>query len=318
MFALAAAAGFLLSSGIAAQAAPIRVLIVDGQNNHRWQLTTPVLKKVLDEAGLFQTDVVTAPPKGSDLSGFKPEFSKYQVVVMNYNNDAQTIDWPEATQKAFEDFVQNGGGMVSVHAADNSFPTWRAYNLMIGIGGWGNRDEKSGALWYYKDGKLVSDTTPGRGGSHVNRLPYKVTIRNSDHPITKGLPKEWMHQGDELYNSLRGPGENMTVLATAHSDPMPGKGTNRDEPDLMVLNYGKGRVFHTTMGHDVSAMSCVGFITTFLRGTEWAATGKVTQKVPANFPTADSVSYRPDIAAMDPGYFPAPPAPRGPAPQAAK
>ena len=308
-----AAAGFLLSSVVAAHAAPIRVLIVDGQNNHRWQLTTPVLKKVLDEAGLFQTEVVTAPPKGSDLSGFKPEFSKYQGVVTNFYYVAQTIDWPPESQKAFVVFVQYGGGMVSVHAADNSFPAWRAYNLMIGIGGWGNRDEKSGPLWYYRDGKLVSDTSTGRGGSHVNRLPNKVTIRNSDHPITKGLPKEWMHQGDELYNSLRGPGENMTVLATAHSAPMPGKGTDRDEPDLIVLNYGKGRIFHTTMGHDVSAMSCVGFITTFLRGAEWAATGKVTQKVPANFPTADSVSYRPDIAAMDPAYFPAPPVARGPA-----
>ena len=70
----------------------------------------------------------------------------------------------------------------------------------------------------------------------------------------------------------------------------------------MVLHYGKGRIFHTVMGHDVFALSCVGFITTFQRGTEWAATGKVTQKVPANFPTANSVSYRTDLAAMDPGY----------------
>ena len=111
----------------------------------------------------------------------------------------------------------------------------------------------------------------------------------------------WMHQGDELYATLRGPGEHMTVLATAFSDPA-NQGTGRDEPQLMVLSYGKGRVFHTTMGHDVNALSCVGFITTLQRGTEWAATGKVTQKVPANFPTANSVSYRTDIAAMDPKF----------------
>jgi hypothetical protein len=41
-------------------------------------------------------------------------------------------------------------------------------------------------------------------------------------------------------------------------------------------------------------------MTTFQRGTEWAATGKVTQKVPKDFPTADTVSYRADLAAMDP------------------
>jgi len=66
----------------------------------------------------------------------------------------------------------------------------------------------------------------------------------------------------------------------------------------MVSTFGKGRVFHTTMGHDIPALSCVGFIATFQRGTEWAATGNVTQKVPADFPTSDKVSIRADIAAM--------------------
>lgn len=115
----------------------------------------------------------------------------------------------------------------------------------------------------------------------------------------KGLPKVWMHAGDELYATLRGPGENMTILATAYSDPA-NQGTGHDEPVLMTIRYGKGRVFHTTMGHDIAALACVGFITTFQRGAEWAATGKVTQKVPANFPTADAVSTQAEIAAMAP------------------
>ena len=112
----------------------------------------------------------------------------------------------------------------------------------------------------------------------------------------------WMHAADELYATLRGPGKNMTVLATAHSDPK-NKGTDRDEPMAMVLSYGKGRVFHTTMGHDVSALSCVGLMTLIQRGTEWAATGRVTQNVPANFPTANTVSFRADIASMDPAFL---------------
>ena len=146
-------------------------------------------------------------------------------------------------------------------------------------------------MWYFKEGKLVSDPSPGHAGSHGTRRPFKVEAREPEHPILKGLPPVWMHAPDELYATLRGPGKNMTVLATAYSDPQ-NTGTGHDEPILMALNYGKGRVFHTVLGHDATGLSCVGFITTFQRGTEWAATGKVTQKPPAGFPTAETVSYR--------------------------
>src|SRR5207302_8793120 len=104
----------------------------------------------------------------------------------------------------------------------------------------------------------------------------------ANHPITRGLPQSWMHQADELYARLRGPGRNMTVLATAYSDPA-NQGSGHDEPLLMALTFGKGRVFHTALGHDVVGLSSTDFIVTFQRGTEWAATGEVTQKVPASF-----------------------------------
>jgi type 1 glutamine amidotransferase len=128
-----------------------------------------------------------------------------------------------------------------------------------------------------------------------------MTVRDSTHPIMRGLPPLWMHQGDELYARLRGPGRNMTALATAYSDPA-NAGSGRDEPTLLALSFGKGRVFHTTLGHDINALSSVDFIVTLQRGAEWAATGQVTQKAPASFPTANTVSYRADLAAMDPGY----------------
>jgi mono/diheme cytochrome c family protein len=295
-------AGALLVLGSVEQAAaPIRVMLLDGESGgpyHKWQLTSQVLRKQLDETGLFQVDVVTAPPAGSSFTAFKPEFVKYQAVVLNY--DAPDERWPSELKASFEQYVRTGGGLVIVHAADNAFPRWKAFNDMIGVGGWRDRTEQAGPFWYVKDGTLTSDTSPGRAGSHGERLPFRITVRDSSHPITKGLPALWMHQGDELYAALRGPGQNMKVLATAHSDPS-NKGTGRDEPQIMVLNYGKGRVFHTTLGHDVSALSSVDFVATFQRGTEWVATGAVTQKVPADFPTADTVSVRADVAAMEQG-----------------
>ena len=290
----------LLTSVLPLRAAsPVRVMILDGQSGgtyHDWQHTTPVLKKELEDAGLFQVDVVTAPPSGGDFKKFRPDFKQYQAVVLNYDGP----DWPAELKASFENYVKEGGGLVIVHAADNAFPDWRAFNQMIGIGGWRGRNEKSGPYWYYKDGKLTSDTAPGAAGSHGQRTPYRVTVREK-HPITDGLPPLWMHQGDELYARLRGPGKNVTVLATAYSDPS-NSGSGHDEPVLMAISYGRGRVFHTTMGHDINALSSVDFVVTFQRGAEWAATGKVTQKVPASFPTANSVSYRTDFAAMDPGY----------------
>jgi uncharacterized protein len=279
-------------------ATPISVMLLDGESAgpyHAWKSVTPVLKRELEETGLFQVDVVTAPSSSDSaaLAAFQPDFNKYRAIVFNYD----APDWPAALKDSFDRYMKDGGGLVIVHAADNAFAGWKQYNEMIGIGGWRNRTATAGPYWFYRDGKLVSDSSPGPTGSHGARLPFQVTAREPEHPIMKGLPRVWMHQGDELYATLRGPGENMTVLATAHSDPA-NNGTGRDEPILITLSYGKGRIFHTTMGHDVSALSCVGFIATFQRGTEWAATGKVTQKAPDSFPTATTVSYRPDIVSL--------------------
>ncbi len=270
-----------------------KTLIITGQNNHNWQASSPVLKTILDETGIFSCDIILTPPQDSDMSGFCPDFSKYRLIVMDYNGDP----WPEKTKSAFVDFVRNGGGLVIYHAADNSFPGWKEYNEMTGLGGWGDRNEKDGPYVYYKNDVLMTDTSPGTGGSHGARREFLVKARMPEHPVMKGLPAEWLHGTDELYSQLRGPAKNLQILATAFADSAAGGGTMRDEPVLMTVTYGKGRIFHTTMGHAEDgggpAMQCTGFITTFRRGAEWAATGRVTQRVPDDFPTADKAVLRP-------------------------
>ena len=237
----------------------LSVLLVDGQNNHAWPRTSPVLRAILEETGRFTVDVATSPPNGADLSGFQPDFAAYDVVVSNYNG----ATWPEETRDAFEAYVSGGGGFVCVHAADNAFPEWRAYNEMIAVGGWGRRTEASGPYLRLRDGAWTQDTTAGRGGSHGRQHEFLLEAR-AEHPILEGLPERWLHTQDELYDRLRGPALNVTVLASAYSRKETG-GSGEHEPILMTIDYGEGRVFHTTMGHDVPALRCVGFQATLDR-----------------------------------------------------
>lgn len=298
---LAGILGFILLAPSCTQApkndAPNKALIVTGQNNHDWKVSTPVLKQILENSGLFSVEIAQAPAQGKDMSTFKPEFSKYQVVVLDYNGDY----WSDETKKAFLDYISGGGGVVVYHAADNAFGNWPEYNKIAGLGGWGDWGEKNGPYLRWRNGGIVRDTVPGPTGAHGDQHAFQVTVRDAEHPITKGLPARWMHSQDELYSQLRGPAENMTVLATSFADTAK-HGTGEHEPVLMTINYGKGRIFHTVLGHagDVTsnpAMQCVGFIVTMQRGAEWAATGVVTQAVPEVFPTWNVESrwplYRP-------------------------
>ncbi|MGE0757821.1 MAG: ThuA domain-containing protein [Pirellulaceae bacterium] len=264
-------------------------LIIDGQNNHAvWPQTTQMMKKYLEETGQFTVEIATTAKQGTDPE-FRPDFRRYHVVVSNYNGAA----WPEATQRAFEQYVTDGGGFVVVHAANNAFSNWAAYNEIIGLGGWGGRTERHGPYVFVDaQGKVVRDTSPGRGGHHGPQHPFTLIVRDDQHPVTRGMPREWLHANDELYDLLRGPATGIQILATAYADPAQG-GSGRHEPMIFTVQYGKGRVLHTPLGHGVDSQECVGFITTLQRGAEWAASGNVTQSIPADFPTAESVRRRP-------------------------
>lgn len=295
-------------------ARPLKVLLIDGQNNHNWVETSPVIKTILEKTGRFVVDTSTCPqalPKKPKLNkqdknnpekvaefrkamdrwnktmekakpineaawkAWRPHFNDYDVIVSNYNGQA----WPEAMEQAFEAYMRQGGGLVVVHAADNAFSHWGEYNKMIAVGGWGGRNEKSGPMLRYRNGRWIQDHSPGRGGTHGKQVATHVVSHKPDHPIMQGLPEKWMHVTDEIYGKLRGPAENVTVLASSFSDTKD-RGTGEQEPGLMVIDYHKGRVFHTIYGHAAEQMQGLGFQITLQRGTEWAATGRVTLPLP--------------------------------------
>ena len=296
-------------------AEPLDVLIIDGQNNHGvWPKTTMMMKQYLENCGRFKVDIsrtrytwsggdyvdqfpledgktyehLDAPKSDPE---FKPSFSNYDVIVSNFGYNA--APWPKDTQESFTEYIADGGGLVIVHAANNSFGDWNEYNKIIGLGGWSGRNEKTGPYVYIDaKGQTVRDGSPGSGGSHGPQHSFQIVVRNDNHPITRGLPRSWMHAQDELYQMLRGPAANMAILATAYADKKQA-GTGRHEPMMMTIDYGHGRVYHTPMGHADYSMECVGFITTFVRGAEWAATGNVTlTDIPDDFPGRNKTRQR--------------------------
>ena len=293
-------ASLLLLSAIAvmpasAKGKQLKALIVSGQNNHNWPVSHQALKLILDNSGMFESDIVLTAKASGDMNKFKPDFEKYDVVVLDYNGDR----WPAETDAAFLRYVQNGGGVVVYHAADNAFAGWEEFNKIIALGGWEGRNEKSGPYYYLKDGKPVLDNSAGPGGSHGQQREYPMHCRQAKHPITKGLPDNWIHAQDEMYDRMRGPANIKDLLYSGFADKATG-GSGREEPLVFTVDYGKARVFHIMLGHagptleNNPAMQCAGFQTLVLRGAEWAATGKVKQAVPADFPTDKKPSFRLD------------------------
>lgn len=277
----------------------IKTMIVTGQDgSHWWQGGSEAIKMILENSNLFIVDIHITPDWDEDISGFNPDFKKYDLVVINYGG----MTWAEATRSKFEQFVAGGGGVVVVHSSVMGMDDWKGYNEMIALGAWNGRNEKDGPYVYWKNDRFVYDYSPGWAGYHGLQHPSTIIHRNTEHPILKGLPEEWEHFKDEIYAHLRGPARNMDILATTYETPEDGR-EGRHEPILWTVQYGKGNVFVTLLGHAGNdpklryAMECTGFQVTLLRGAEWVATGKVTQEVPKDFPDKGISTLRKDFKA---------------------
>ena len=230
----------------------IQALIITGQNGHDWKATTPVLRKLLEDTGKFEVRVT------EEFRGAGPEtLAPYDVVVLNYYElKKPALRWGERADSALLDFVRSGKGLVIYHFSMAAFEGWTEFEKMCG-GNWRPNN-----------------------GHHSARHDFTVTVKDGDNPITQGLGASFPQGNDELYANLKWqPAGTYHVLATAYDDhslykpgekqPIPGKGL--DQPMLWTVDYGKGRVFVTALGHDPAAMKDAGFVTTFTRGTEWAA-----------------------------------------------
>jgi uncharacterized protein len=281
----------LLCAAVAA--APLRVLIVDGINNHDWEPTTAALRTILeDSARPIKVEVSTTPARDAPSrawDAWRPDFKRYDAVVSNWNGGHKPdgVRWPRDVETAFESYVREGGGFVSFHAANNAFLEWPAYNEMVGLL-W--RDPAFGpGLVVDAEGKtVIVPAGEGRRPGHGPRHDFEITVFDCDHPITRGLPARWLHPSEQLTHGQHGPTEAVRalhVLTHAWS-----KDVEEREPMDWVHPYGQGRVYVTMLGHTWKGepspnLESAGFRTLFRRGVEWAATGAVTIPVPAEFPS---------------------------------
>lgn len=218
----------------------VKVLIVTGfdAKSHKWRDTTPFTRAVLEETGRFDVRISEDPGIFESSS-----LNHYDVVVLNYGY--WTAPDPSDEAKAgLLNFVKQGKGLVALHFSCSSFQDWEEYRELLG------------RVWV----KNV--------GGHGPRGKFQVNIKSKDHPLTKGVVD--FETDDELYAKLSGDAE-IEVLASAYSE-----WSGKVEPILFLKNYGKGRVVHNVLGHDMRARRSSSYQTLLRRGVEFAATGKVT------------------------------------------
>jgi type 1 glutamine amidotransferase len=205
-----------------------RLLLLTGENNHDWRETTPVLREILESANF----VVRITEEPAVLA--TPAMKNYDAIVMNYNQNPR---WTPEIEKAFLDYVRQGGGLVVVHAANNAFPGWKEFDELVGL-------------------------TWREGAGHDRFGKFQVEITEPEHSAMQGVTNFEIE--DELYRNLTQASE-FKVLARAFS-----KDKQAYFAMILVKKFGAGRVFHTVLGHNAVTMKYEGFRKTLVKGTHWA------------------------------------------------
>jgi type 1 glutamine amidotransferase len=212
-----------------------RVLLVTGVDypGHVWRETAPVLAQLLRQDARL-TVAVIEDPHLLDSAALR----SYDAAVLHFMN--WEVPAPgEAARQNLRSFVEGGGGLLLVHFACGAWQDWPEFKNLAGRA---------------YDPKLPP---------HDPRGPFAVRIGDHDHPVTRGLAD--FQADDELYTCLGGD-RPIRVLATAKS-----KVDGRDYPMAFVFAYGKGRVFHSPLGHDGKAFQMTGVAEILRRGCVWTA-----------------------------------------------
>ena len=248
-FLLACVISLGMATGLSAADKKINALFISGDDvgAHQWRVTQEEYRNMLLDSGKFDVRI----SEDMNILESSKALNKYDLIFFVRSN-VSGEPLSDQAKANLEYFVNNGKGLVINHMASGSFPEWLEFKKMCGV------------YWSPKDG---SGHAPG---THV----FDVTVTNQDHPVTKGM--ENFQADDELYSALVvAPDTKYEILATGKTTFEKRKGMN--EPLAITVNYGKGRVFHQCFGHDQKALKQKGVRDLVIRGSEWAATGSVTE-----------------------------------------
>jgi len=225
----------------AEEAASIKLLLVTGddvQPAHNWREVSQALRDTLVSSGKFEVRVC----EDAGVLDSAATLGRYDLVLLHLYN-AKTPTLSAGAKENLAAFVKGGKGLVISHLSSASFKEWAEFPKLCG-----------------------RNWVMGKSG-HGPRAVFKVRIAKTDHPITQGLAN--FETDDELYAKLQGDAP-ITVLVEADSD-----WSKQTEALAFTSEYGKGRVFHETFGHDGKAVRNPSVQKLIQRGCEWAATGKV-------------------------------------------
>ncbi len=232
----------LLLLGIPAAGAevkPLRALLIAGGCCHDYATQKDLLKKGIEARARVEVDVLYSPDR-STRARFdiyeKPDWAKGYDVVIHDECSADVKEQP---------YVQNilnahKGGVpaVNLHCAMHCYRT-------------GTDD------WFRFCG--IQST------SHGPQKPIQIDFVDKEHPITKPLAG-WTTGNEELYNNVK-IFETATPLARGKQDT--GKATN-EYVVVWVNEYGQGRVFSTTLGHNNTLVGDPRYLDLVTRGLLWA------------------------------------------------
>ncbi|SPE60805.1 exported hypothetical protein [Verrucomicrobia bacterium] len=232
-----------LPASAAEEPGKIKVLLVTGDDvepAHNWREVSQAVRETLVSCGKFDVRVC----EDAGVLDSAATLDRYGLVFLQLYN-AHTSTLSDGAKENLVRFVKSGKGLAVSHLSSASFKEWEEFHKLCGR--------------YWVMGK----------SGHGPRGVFKARVANKDHPITQGLAD--FEADDELYSKLQGDAP-ISVLVEADSD-----WSKKTEPLVFTVEYGKGRVYHETLGHDGKAIRNPAVQKLIQRGCEWAATGKVSQ-----------------------------------------